>query len=228
MDPLAEIAPDWTPYQYGFNNPLKFIDPTGMFENIYEEQEDGSYVLVQTNNDVVDEYRNRDGSVQYYDKGTGQMSKKVNNQTGEVNETPQNASRVFSISESYSLFSKTARGEAFEQTISNVATAAGLVVAGPGLASEQLVVQVASAGGVLNGADDLSGNFTENRNTLIQNQIGGQNGALLKMALNVMGAIVGGGQSAKAFKDKQTMEGVVNSVGTALDTYGVVDKNKKR
>jgi len=32
VDPLADLAPDWTPYRYGFNNPLKYTDPTGMFE----------------------------------------------------------------------------------------------------------------------------------------------------------------------------------------------------
>jgi RHS repeat-associated protein len=32
VDPMAEAAPDWTPYRYGFNNPVKFIDPNGMFE----------------------------------------------------------------------------------------------------------------------------------------------------------------------------------------------------
>ncbi|TDB67990.1 hypothetical protein EZE20_03430 [Arundinibacter roseus] len=25
-DPLAEQAPDWTPYRYGFNNPLKYTE----------------------------------------------------------------------------------------------------------------------------------------------------------------------------------------------------------
>ncbi|PRY87645.1 hypothetical protein [Mongoliibacter ruber] len=29
---MAELAPGWTPYRYGFNNPVKFIDPDGMFE----------------------------------------------------------------------------------------------------------------------------------------------------------------------------------------------------
>ena len=32
VDPLAELAPDWTPYRYGFNNPLRYTDPTGMNE----------------------------------------------------------------------------------------------------------------------------------------------------------------------------------------------------
>jgi RHS repeat-associated protein len=46
VDPLAEKACDWTPYRYGFNNPVKFVDPTGMAEDwipgvIEEEDENG-------------------------------------------------------------------------------------------------------------------------------------------------------------------------------------------
>src|SRR5699024_1821389 len=32
VDPLGELAPSWTPYRYGFNNPMRFVDPTGLFE----------------------------------------------------------------------------------------------------------------------------------------------------------------------------------------------------
>src|SRR5690554_6129538 len=32
VDPLAEQAPNWTPYRFGFNNPIMFTDPTGLFE----------------------------------------------------------------------------------------------------------------------------------------------------------------------------------------------------
>jgi RHS repeat-associated protein len=32
-DPLSSLAPSWTPYRYGFNNPIIYTDPTGMFES---------------------------------------------------------------------------------------------------------------------------------------------------------------------------------------------------
>jgi len=33
VDPLAEKAYNWSPYRYGYNNPIKFTDPTGMLED---------------------------------------------------------------------------------------------------------------------------------------------------------------------------------------------------
>jgi len=40
VDPLADAAPGWTPYRYGFNNPVRYTDPTGLFEDdpIYDSK----------------------------------------------------------------------------------------------------------------------------------------------------------------------------------------------
>ena len=37
-DMLADEAPSWSPFRYGFNNPISFTDPTGMFEDWYEDE----------------------------------------------------------------------------------------------------------------------------------------------------------------------------------------------
>ena len=41
LDPLAEEAYSWTPFRYGFNNPLSYTDPTGMLED-WVEKDDGT------------------------------------------------------------------------------------------------------------------------------------------------------------------------------------------
>ena len=61
VDPLAEEAPDWTPYRYGFHNPLRFIDPTGMSEDDYGKKSDGTIYLIKETKDNFDRLFNSEG-----------------------------------------------------------------------------------------------------------------------------------------------------------------------
>ncbi len=38
VDPLADLAPEWSPYRYGFNDPVNYIDPDGLFETKADAQ----------------------------------------------------------------------------------------------------------------------------------------------------------------------------------------------
>ncbi len=52
-DPVADQAPGWSPYRYGFNNPISFTDPTGMVEDHWELDESGKATLLDTKGDEI-------------------------------------------------------------------------------------------------------------------------------------------------------------------------------
>jgi RHS repeat-associated protein len=48
-DMLADEAPSWSPFRYGFNNPINLTDPTGMFEDWFQNEKTRG--LLSSNNE---------------------------------------------------------------------------------------------------------------------------------------------------------------------------------
>ncbi|MGY6560677.1 MAG: RHS repeat domain-containing protein [Luteibaculaceae bacterium] len=219
VDPHADSYPHATPYSYVENNPIVRIDPDGRdWKDIFQQQKDGSYNLIEKNDFVVDEYRNLDGSVQFYNKQSGSMSKKINNATGEVNDTPQNSPREFNFSESYGKFTETTEGKAFESTTSNYIILITLPISGISMLKAPTAIEkVGAAMSFINGVDDLSANFTRSGETTIQQSLGNTSGNFTKGLLGLIG-VKGGvtGLTKVPFKPSTTSP-IDNIIGIGGD-----------
>ena len=42
VDALTGQMPDWSPYNFGFNSPLRYVDPTGLAPDDWVKDKDGN------------------------------------------------------------------------------------------------------------------------------------------------------------------------------------------
>lgn len=64
VDPLASEAPGWTPYRAFYNNPIYYIDPTGLLESTHTD-EDGNVIAVYDDGDKG-VYKHENGTTKDY------------------------------------------------------------------------------------------------------------------------------------------------------------------
>lgn len=110
MDPMADSYYPWSPYAWTMNNPIKYMDPTGMFSTHTDEE--GNLVAVYDDDDHgvyrhegsvtkkdIDSRHSKDnttaggekmGETEYWDEFRAQ-----DNKTGETLESNQRGAKIF-------------------------------------------------------------------------------------------------------------------------------------
>ena len=79
VDPLAEEFPDWSPYTFVYNNPIKFIDPDGRAAIDHIEVDENNKIVGGKRDDDLNIYRvkkNADGKYERTGDIVGQLSDK--------------------------------------------------------------------------------------------------------------------------------------------------------
>jgi len=102
VDPMAEVAAEWSPYRYGFDNPINYFDPSGMLESTHTD-EDGNVVAVYDDGDLG----------VYKHEGKGDEAAKIVEKNYSGDNTSAGGEKMGETVQTYSFadFGKVERGE---------------------------------------------------------------------------------------------------------------------
>jgi RHS repeat-associated protein len=70
VDPMAHVAPGWSPFRAFYCNPIRYIDPTGMLEDDYGLDKQGNITLLRKTDDPTDKLIALDNDGNETDKST--------------------------------------------------------------------------------------------------------------------------------------------------------------
>ncbi|WP_439481619.1 RHS repeat domain-containing protein [Cyclobacterium plantarum] len=250
VDPLTSEFPWNSPYAFAENDVIRSIDLEGLekaiiteyniagdgstklrlthtYDNLGGGQWEGTKYLEQYNKvdnegkvtNIYTDYNDRDGTWQ---SGVASLKMKEDGVQRMASKADLNYGNLLSN------FNQSYRGQKFNSTVSNYITSVSLPISGIGILKAPTMLQKAFAGmSFLNGIDDLTGNFSNDGNTVIQNQFGGTLGNVTKSAFSLAGILGGGsGLMSKPYTGTAPID---NIIGIGSDTKSFYDgvKNTK-
>ncbi len=234
VDPLAEEAPDWNPYRYGFYNPIRLIDPTGMSEEDPDFPPENFKGTLWCDGDGCFNRASSAGDYKWTDN-KGSDKGYYSGSTPEVIENKTLTSKILSATENFfGVKEQDLRGEGGKEAVMKIAGKEASIILnifslGEGAAALNFRKGASILGngitlfGMTNDANGLISDATGH--DLLNIAIGSQNADVVKL-LNVVGGFV---QSIGANKVNAlpNLKLNIGNIGDAKDAYELNEKYKK-
>ena len=236
-DPALESYPGISPYAYTLNNPVRYVDPTGMY---VEENE-------SVDTDIFKVYKNSDGSYraerwQRINDGEDERMYLIMGDDGHATQRYQGVEAEFEmikdgirlenidygntttglIKEAADWFFTSEDAKPARETVGNYITGVSLAITGPAALTEGGLLGFASKTSALGSVDDLSRMLTPSGSTVIQSVFGKETGNKIKVGMSGIG--VSGSGASLLSKGVNTSDIISGS----LDAKSIILNNSNK